>query len=146
MDRRRRIRLCVWLIVLGLGNFLAYGVVYAIIGGDAHNGYIRNVDGENVYYVRGHFIHQDAGVARDVSKGVWIYNYIHSISIWPSIAMVLLAMMSLARPHIMATYQDGMIKGATLVTVVNTLIVFVTLIIMLNFIAEFVFTLNRHST
>ncbi len=145
MSRRTRIRICVWLIVLGLGNFLAYAVVYAIIGGDAHNGYIRADErGNETYYVRGHFIHREKGQEQGVSKGVWIYSYIHSISIWPSIAVVLVAMMSLARPHIMATYQHGMMKGATLVTVLNTLIVFVTLIIMINFIYEFVLTLNRN--
>ncbi len=139
MDRRRRTKLCVWLIVIGLGNFLAYAIGYAIIGGDAHNGYIR--DGNHV--VRGHFIHYPAGAEQHVSRGVWIYSYIHSISIWPSIATVLLAMLMLARPHIIATYQRGMFRGSTLVTVISTLIVFVTGLIMINFSVEFIRTLIK---
>jgi len=139
MDRRFRTKLCVWLMVLGLGNFLAYAVGYAVIGGDAHNGSIR--DGH--YFVRGHFIHYPRGAEQEVSRETWIYSYIHSISIWPSIATVLLAMLMLARPHILATYQQGMVKGSTLVTVISTLIVFVTGVIMINFSVEFVRTLTQ---
>jgi len=134
MDRRRRNRICVWLIFLGLGNFLVYAVVYAIIGGDAPNGYIR----DGTYYVRGHFVHRAIGYEQDVPKWVWAYSYVHSISIWPSIATVLLAMLVLARPHILATYQRGIIKGTTLVTIVATVIVFVTSLIMLAFIVDFI--------
>jgi len=134
MDRRRRNRICVWLIILGLSNFVVYAVVYAIIGGDAPNGYIEN----GAYHVRGHFVHRVIGYQQEVPRWVWIYSYIHSISIWPSIAAVLLAMLILARPHIVATYQRGMVKGATLVTIMATVIVFVTSIIMLAFIVDFI--------
>jgi hypothetical protein len=61
MDRRTRNRLCIWLIILGLSNFIAYAVVYAIIGGDAPNGYIR----DGLYYVRGHFVHRTIGYDSD---------------------------------------------------------------------------------
>lgn len=133
MDRRTRNRLCIWLIILGLSNFIAYAVVYAIIGGDAPNGYIR----DGLYYVRGHFVHRTIGYEQDVPKWVWVYSYLHSISIWPSIAAVLLAMLVLARPHMLATYQNGVMKGTTLVTVLATLIVFVTGVIMLWFVVDF---------
>lgn len=126
-------------MVLGLGNFLAYAIGYAVIGGDAHNGSIR--DGQ--YFVRGHFIHYASGAEQTVSRRVWIYSYVHSISIWPSIATVLLAMLVLARPHIIATYQQGIVRGSTLVTVISTLIVFVTGVIMMNFSVEFVRTLMK---
>ncbi len=135
MDRRKRIRLCVWLITLGLGNFLIYAIVYATIGGDATNGGIRD-DGS--CYVRGHHVHRISGYETDVPKWVWVYSYVHSISIWPSIAVVLLAMLTLARPHIMATYQQGLIRGSTLVTVMSTVIVFVTAVIMIWFAVAFV--------
>lgn len=136
MDRRSRTKVCVWLILLGLGNFLAYGVGYALIGGDAPNGAVR--DGH--YFVRGHFIHHLSGQEQEVSRGVWIYSYIHSISIWPSIAIVLLALFALARPYIIATYQNGMFKGSTLVTAISTLIIFITGIIMIVFTVEFLRT------
>lgn len=134
MDRRKRNRICVWLIILGLSNFLAYATVYAIIGGDAQNGGIR---ADGTCYVRGHHIHRLKGYEQDVSRGVWIYSYIHSISIWPSIAAVLLAMLLLARPHILATYQKGVIDGSTLVTIMATVIVFVTGLVMIWFIVAF---------
>jgi hypothetical protein len=134
MDRRRRNRICVSLIILGLGNFLIYAVVYAVIGGDAPNGFIEN----GTYHIRGHFVHATSGYQQEVPRWVWIYSYVHSITIWPSIAAVLLAMLILARPHIVATYQRGIINGTTLVTIMATVIVLVTSIIMLAFIVDFV--------
>ncbi len=144
MERRTRIRVCVWLILLGLSNFLVYATVYAFIGGDAPNGYIRlnEIDGDLTYYVRGHFVHTETGYEQDVPKWVWIYSYLHSISIWPSIAAVLLAMLVLARPHIIATYRKGILQGTTLVTVLSTIIVLVTSVIMLSFIVDFAKTIR----
>ena len=117
---------------------MVYAIVYAMIGGDAPNGYIRN----GVYYIRGHFVHRQIGYEQDVARWVWIYSYVHSISIWPSIAAVLLAMLVLARPHILATYQQGIIRGSTLVTVLATVIVTITSLIMISFIVDFI----RHLT
>ena len=141
MDRIQRNRLCVRLIILGLSNFILYAIFYAIIGGDAPNGKIKNTDGHVVYYVRGHFIHRSIGYEQSVPKWVWLYSYIHSISIWPSIAAVLLAMLVLARPHIMATYTNGVMQGATLVTVLATVIVVVTTASMVWFIKDMILTL-----
>lgn len=135
MDRRKRNRICVWLIILGLSNFLVYATVYAIIGGDAQNGGIHP---DGTYYVRGHHVHRLGGYEQPVPKWVWIYSHIHSISIWPSIAAVLLAMLTMARPHIMATYQRGIMTGTTLVTVMATVIVLVTTVTMFWFIVVFI--------
>jgi len=139
MDRRKRNRICIWLIIIGLSNFLLFAVVYALIGGDAQNGGIRE---NGTFYVRGHHIHRIGGYEREVPQWVWIYSYIHSISIWPSIAAVLLAMLVLARPHIMATYQStdgrGATRGAVLVTVMATVIIFATSVIMLWFVVAFI--------
>jgi hypothetical protein len=140
MDRRRRNSICIWLIIFGLSNFIVYAIIYAIIGGDAPNGYINRDKTPAVYYVRGHFVHRLGGYEQDVPRWVWIYSYAHSISIWPSIAATLLAMLVMARPHILATYQRGIMSGATLITVVATVIVIVTGIIMLSFIVAFVRT------
>jgi len=138
MDRLFRTRLCVWIMTIGLSNFLIYAVAYAIIGGDAPNGYIKRQDGQSTYYVRGHFVHRAIGYEQDVPRWVWFYSYIHSILIWPSIAAVLLSMLVLARPHIMATYSDGTIRGSTLVTVLMTVIVIMTTFVMILFIKDFV--------
>lgn len=139
MDRRTRNKLCIWFIVLGLANFLVYGVIYAIIGGDAPNGYIRDdaVTGQPMYYVRGHFVHRTIGYEQDVPRWVWIYSYLHSISIWPSIAAVLLAMLLIARPHILATYQGGVVTGTTLVAILATAIVLITFLVMISFVVSF---------
>jgi hypothetical protein len=145
MDRIRRNRLCIRLIILGLSNFIAYAIIYAVIGGDAPNGYIKTVADKPVYYVRGHFVHRTIGYEQDVPKWVWLYSYIHSISIWPSIAAVLLAMLVLARPHILATYTSGVVSGATLVTVMATVIVIVTSASMLWFIKDLMWTMVYHS-
>jgi hypothetical protein len=48
-----------------------------------------------------------------------------------------MAMLVLARPHIMATYQRGIMTGTTLVTVMATVIVLVTGTIMTLFIVDF---------
>lgn len=138
MDRLRRNRLCVWIITLGLSNFLFYAVAYAIIGGDAPNGYIKERDGQLVHYVRGHFVHRAIGYEQDVPRWVWHYSYVHSILIWPSIAGVLLSMLVLARPHIMATYSEGVMRGSTLVTVLMTLIVVMTTFGTIWFVKEYV--------
>jgi len=126
-------------ITLGVANFVAYTVSYWYVGGDAHNGEIR----DGVYYVRGHFLHGAAGAEQPVSRGLWIYSYIHSISIWPSIALVLISNMILARPHIIATMKDGMISGPTFVTVVITLLTFLTLVATLVFTLQFINELQQ---
>ena len=139
MTKRTRNRLCIWIIALGIGNFLAYTVSYAYIGGDAHNGGIR--DGK--HYVAGHFLHGRVGAEQEVPRGVWIYSYLHSISIWPSIAAVLICNMILARPHIIATMKEGFVSGGTFVTVVITLLSFLTLVATVAFTLEFISELSQ---
>lgn len=138
MNRRKRNRILIWVIALGVANFVAYTVAYSFIGGDAHNGEIR--DGK--YYVKGHFLHGPDGKELPVSRALWIYSYIHSISIWPSIAAVLICNMILARPHIIATMKEGLVSGSTFVTVIITLLTFLTLVATLYFTLEFIRALN----
>lgn len=125
----------IWIIGLGLLNFLSYAVIYAYVGGDAPNGKIDN----GKYYVKGHFLqHGTEGHASEVSQWTWIYSYIHSISIWPTIGLVLCAMMILARPHILATIQeDSVLRGHHFVTASMTVIVVVTGSSTLYFLINF---------
>jgi hypothetical protein len=142
MTRRARTRLCISLILLGLVNFLSYTVVYAYIKGDAANGSIE----DDRYYVRGHFIRSAAGEQSEVSRWVWIYSYAHSISIWPTIACILLSMLVLARPIIIAAYDDdSLIRGTTLVGVIGTVIVIVTAVLTVFFTIDFVRSLLHHA-
>lgn len=134
MDRRTRNRVCIWIIGLGLANLLAYTVSYAYLQGDAANGEIR--DGK--YYVRGHFIHGPEGKQKDVSRATWIYSYIHSITIWPTEGLLLVALLILARPHIIATMrEDGMVSGQTFVTICITLVVVIVSAITFWFVLDF---------
>ena len=135
MNRRARNKLCIWIIILGLLNCLVYTVVYAYIGGDAKNGEITP-DGR--YTLRGHFIHSHEGRPTEVARPVWIYSYIHSISIWPTQAAVLIAMLILARPHIIATMkEDSLLSGPVFVTVAITIVALVVAVSTLWFILDF---------
>jgi hypothetical protein len=127
LQRRTRNRISIWLIFLGLLNFLGYTIIYAELGGDAKNGghgrYINEAgETQQGYYISGHFIHGPGGKSRGVSKAVWIYSYLHSISLWPTQAIMVICMLILARPHIIATMQESnLIRGPTFITVVITL-------------------------
>ena len=135
MSRQTRNRVMIWIIFLGLANFVAYTVMYWYLQGDAKNGAV--VDSR--YYVRGHFIHHRGGQLSDeVSRGMWFYSYIHSISIWPTVGAVLIAMLILSRPHIIATMKsDAMIRGPSFITACITVIVLVTGASTLYFVLSF---------
>jgi len=133
MTRRVRNLICIWIIILGLGNFVVYTVAYGYIGGDARNGKIEDAQ----YYVGGHYIH-GPGQFSPVSRGVWIYSYLHSISIWPTIAAVLLSTLVMARPHILATMKEGVVSGQTLVAIFTTVIVLIVGAMTARFIADFI--------
>ncbi len=132
LPRQRRNELCITIIVLGAVNFLAYTLTYAALGGDAHNGQRQRVvqsDGTQrwVYTLRGHFIHSLTGREREVSRGMWIYSYAHSISVPLTSGAMIISMLVLARPHILATMRGGWIAGPTFVAALGTLVVLVTL-------------------
>jgi hypothetical protein len=131
MPRRRRNQICIAIIGLGLANYLVYTLSYAALGGDALNGH-RDVvlleDGtrEEVYKVRGHFIHSLSGRERIVSRAAWIYSYVHSISLPLTSGAMIISMLVLARPHILATMRGGWVAGQTLVTAFATIVVLIT--------------------
>jgi polyferredoxin len=137
MNRRTRNIICLWIIFLGLVNFVSYTIVYGYIGGDAKNGYIQGVQ----YFVRGHFIHLSnnlAGLDTPVSRGTWIYSYVHSISIPPTMAAIVLCTLILARPHIIATMKEGFISGQTLITIFATVVVLIVGVITIWFLLDFI--------
>jgi hypothetical protein len=126
VQRRTRNQVCIWLILGGLANFLAYTIIYAQLGGDAKNGghgIFLNEAGQldDGWYITGHFMHGPGGRSKGVSRWVWIYSYLHSISLWPTQAGVIISMLILARPHILATMRESTwIRGPTFITVVIT--------------------------
>jgi len=143
MTRQRRNRILLWIIILGLINFVSYTVMYWYLQGDAKNGFYTTAGTSEEpagYYLRGHFIREVEGrrTTDPVSRAVWIYSFVHSISIWPTVGAVLIAMFILARPHIIATMKaDARLTGTTFVTVCITVIALVTAVSTLYFILSF---------
>ncbi len=144
LPRRQRNKLCIRIILVGLVNFLAYTLGYAALGGDAHNGgVVKRPDGTLAYVVRGHFIRDLSGREREVSRRLWIYSYVHSISVPITSAALVISMLVLARPHIIATMRDGWIKGPTFIASFSTIVIVGTLFVVGLFIWEFVQQLAR---
>ncbi|NLX12256.1 MAG: hypothetical protein GXY44_01200 [Phycisphaerales bacterium] len=149
MQRRTRNRICIWLIFTGLLNFVVYTVVYAELGGDAKNGgyrYETNDAGhpQKAYYIMGHFIHGPGGRDREVSKSVWTYSYLHSISLWPTQAMIVICLMILARPHIIATMQESnLIRGPTFIVIIITITALLCAAMTAVFTVDFLRALSR---
>jgi hypothetical protein len=142
LPRRRRNKICVWIIAIGTLNFLIYTVIYAALGGDAHNGEVKLLetgDGkeEPAYFVRGHFIRSLDGKEARVSRGVWIYSYVHSMSVFVTSAAMIVSMLVLARPHILATMRDGWVGGQTFVTALTTVVILITSAALFVFVWDF---------
>lgn len=148
MQRRTRNRICIWLIFAGLLNFVVYTVVYAELGGDAKNGGYRYDTDEQeqprkTYYIMGHFIHGPDGRERTVSRSVWIYSYLHSISLWPTQAMIVICLMILARPHIIATMQESnLIRGPAVIVAIITVTTLLCAVMTAVFTADFLRALS----
>lgn len=143
MPSRSRNRICLRIMIVGGLNFLFYTLMYAAIGGDAHNGYARTWADESgtpqtEYVVSGHFIRTLDGRQRVVGRGVWIYSYVHSISLPLTSGAMIISMLVLARPHILATMRDGWISGPTFVVAFSTIIIVVALAVATVFTWDFV--------
>lgn len=143
MSRRRRNTICIVIMAIGALNFLVYTIAYAGLGGDARNGSRRIVEDERgrrsaIYFLRGHHIRSIDGTERQVSRGVWIYSYLHSISLPITASAMIISMLVLARPHIIATMRNGLISGETFVSVFGTLVVLVTVLAVTLFSWDFV--------
>ncbi len=135
MDKRTKI--CIWIIMLGLGNFLAYAMSYMFIGGESVNGYLQITDGRVQYFLRS---------GQQVSRGIYIYSGIHSISIWPTVASVMLAMLTLAKDRIVSAMHSTVVRGRTFITILATIITFTTIIITVWFILQFARTFANPKT
>ena len=143
MPRRRRNKICIGIIAVGALNFVVYTIVYAVLGGDAHNGEARLVEradgtSEVGYFVRGHFIHTLDGQEAEVSRRTWVYSYLHSMSVFITSAAMIISMLVLARPHILATMRDGWVSGQTFVTAFATIVLLITSTAVFVFARDFV--------
>jgi len=132
MDRRTRI--CIWIIIVGLANFLAYSILYMFIGGEAVHGSLKHVaPGQVACFLRG-----PGGQDVAVSPAVYIYSGIHSISIWVTVAAVMLAMLTLAKERIASSMRSTIVRGRTFITILATIITLVSLVVTIWFILQFV--------
>ena len=134
MDRRTKI--CIWVIVLGLVNFLAFTMAYVVIGGDAMKGDIRVETADNGQRVLHYFlVGEGRGRRFEVSRAVWIYSAIHSISLWITMGAVMLSMLTLAKDRIVSSMQTSIIHGRTFITVLATLVTLISIVFTVWFIA-----------
>ena len=128
MDRRTKV--CILIIVIGLGNFLAYTIMYMFLGGDAMNGYVHvdPADGARHHYLVA------KGVPFEVSGPVWVYSAVHSISIWVTVGAVLLAMLTLAKDRIVSSMHESVVGGRTFITILATVVALISVSITLWFL------------
>lgn len=145
--RRRRNRICIAVIAVGLLNFLVYTISYAVLGGDAHNGWCHVEDTAHgpraVYVIRGHHLQSITGRQHEVSRAVWIYSYLHSISVPLTSAAMVISMLVLARPHIIATMRGGVISGRVFLWGFGTIVALVTGLVVVLFSISLVEQLRR---
>ena len=127
MDTKTKI--CLWIILIGLANFLAYTILYVFIGGEAVNGWVTLGDGDTRLY----FLQS----GREVSFGEFIYSGIHSISIWLTVAAIMLAMLTLAKDRIVSSMRSTILHGRTFITILATIITFAVAVITIWFILQF---------
>lgn len=147
MDRQTRI--CVWIIVLGLLNFIAYGVAYGFLGGEAVYGRVLLRDRHVHYYLQSPATPTSTATAPadaralpdateiEVSRGVYIYSGIHSITILMTVAAILLAMLTLAKERIVSSMRSTIVRGRTFITILATVVSLVVAVITIWFILQF---------
>ena len=128
LDRRSSI--CVYVILIGLANFLAYAVAYLIIGGEAIHGQIISTGGQVQYIL--------VGRPEPVSRCVFIYSAIHSISIWPTFGAVMLAMLTMAKDRIVESMRSDLVRGRMIITLVAVVIGIIAIFYTYMFTRQFV--------
>ncbi len=111
----RQTRICLLIIIIGLLNFLAYGIGYWILWGEAlHGDHVLLPDGTTAYLLNPH--------SKEVSRGEFIYSGIHSLSIYITVGAVMLAMLTLAKERIVSSAARTILRGRTWLTVTATII------------------------
>jgi len=124
------------MIILGLVNFLAFTMSYVVIGGDAMKGDIRVETTDHGQKVLHYFlVGEGRGRRFEVSRGVWIYSAVHSISLWITMGAVMLSMLTLAKDRIVASMRTSIIRGRTFITVLATLVTLISIVFTVWFVA-----------
>jgi hypothetical protein len=129
MDHRTRI--CLAIILLGLVNYVGFVVGYVFIEGDAMNGKVVCDPADTSHW---HYLIGGDGELQEVGRATWIYSAVHSISIWPTMGAVLLAMLTLAKDRIVSAMHSTVMRGRTFMTIVATLIAFIAVVMTVWFV------------
>ena len=126
-----RTKICLWVVIVGMINFLAYAIGYTIVGGESIHGEIQQLisTGQQKYFL-------SPGL-REVSKGAFIYIGIHSISIWFTVGAIILAMLTLARDRISDSLQAAAMRGKTLCSVLAIVTIVTTTGLTVEFLCIF---------
>lgn len=140
MDRRTKI--CIWIILIGMTNFLAYTVSYSIIGGEAVLGSVEYDTAKNkvVYHLT------PKGKPEGVHRDMFIYSGIHSISIWPTVMAVMLAMLTLAKDRIAGSVRSSVVTGRSLISILAVIISISTAGLTFLFLRQFMTLLSQASS
>ncbi|MCD4823219.1 MAG: hypothetical protein K8S55_01315, partial [Phycisphaerae bacterium] len=126
-----------WIILIGMVNFLAYTISYTIVGGESVRGKCyenREKKDDEGNYKRTYYL--DSG--KKVHRDQFIYIGIHSISIWVTVAAIMLAMLTLAKDHIADSMRAAAVRGRTFCTVLAVLIGICTAGLTFQFVREFI--------
>ncbi len=132
--QHKRTEICVWIIMIGLANFLLYIIFYIHINGEAVNGSVEKAATGLVYKLQS---------GTPASRWVFIYSGIHSISIWPTVGAIMLAMLTLAKERIASSMRKTIVRGKTLITIVATVITMIVVVMTIWFILQFVKHINH---
>ena len=161
-----RTRVSIWVIALGLVNFLAFAVTYLIIDGEAVHGEVRLVEGPDGSEVREYYLWDSmrspppmppsttrpTGIDRrtfkyqQTSRAVWIYSGIHATSIWVTVGAVLLAMLTLAKDRIVSSMRSAIIRGRTFITIVAAIITVACVLMTVRFTLVLIDLVNNPVT
>ena len=127
--KERRSRICIWIILVGLANFMAYTILYAYFYGEAINGVVRIIDGQTRYFLQSQ---------QEVSRGVFLYSGIHSISIWITVGAIMLAMLTLAKDRIISSVRWTVVRGRAVFTALAIVIAVIAAILTFLFTRDFI--------
>jgi len=100
---RRTVRLCKVIFVACMTNYAAFVVESRIIGGTA----------VVVKASSGHYYVGDHARLREVSRGLFMYSRIHSMSIYATQALGLASVVIAAASILSGRRTDGRVTGAT---------------------------------
>ena len=115
----RRTKICIWIILLGLANFVAYSAVYFTLGGEAiHGGVKIDTTGQGLHY----YVLDRRGERREVPRGQWMYSATHSTSIPITVGAILLAMLTVAKDRIVSSLRSSVVRGRALITLLAVVV------------------------